>query len=437
MTCRELTVERVYTPGFILSADKYADLKPFTATLNIAYPSAAGQAVSIVVAGTAGSDTCVQDVTLNAAGTASVSYNVGQTQMIYALVKKQTCCTTFDYMNCPNSNFILLNVGPTGSINFVSLPAGAEVFLDGTDQGVSTPNTITGVPAGAHTYTLKLANFNDYTGTVTVIKDHVVQVSAALVPAEGCIFFNTIPQGAKIYLDDIEVTGIVTPGLKCSLALGAHTYRLVLAGYTPAIGSVTLAAGQGASVSETLTRETGSVSFNSTPAGAEIIIDGTDQNTTTPSIITEITGTHSYTLRKTGYNDYSGDITISVGETASVEAVLVPAEGCIFFNTTPAGARVFIDNADTGQVTPVLVCGLALGAHTYRLVLSGYKDRTGNVNLSAGQGTAITGSLEKKGTGAGTYIVLALVGAGTLGAVVYATRKKTPPYAKEYLKYPG
>jgi hypothetical protein len=261
---------------------------------------------------------------------------------------------------------------PTGSASFSSIPSGAEIFIDGADQEVKTPNTVSSIPVGILAYTLKLPGYNDYTGTVNVIEDQTSQVSATLDVMEGCIIFNTTPQGAKIYIDEVEVPGIVTPGIVCSVSLGTHTYRLVLADYTPMTGSVTLVAGKGAVVSVIITHETGSISFKSIPGDAEIIIDGIDQLVATPATITEITGTHDYTLRKTGYNDYSGVITVSAGQTATVEAVLVPAEGCIYFITTHAGAKIFIDDVDTGQVTPALICGLSLGTHTYRLVLAGY-----------------------------------------------------------------
>ena len=431
--CKTLRIGRIPTTGFVFSADKYADAKPFTTTLHISYPARPGATVSLVKAGDT-LDACIQDAVLDSAGNASVQYTVSKKQTLYAMVKEGDCCTTFSYPPCLVSNYISFEVPPSGSISFSSVPGGAEIFLDGQDQGVRTPATITDVPAGSHTYALKLANYNDYTGTVNVIEDQTVQVSATLDVMEGCIIFNSTPQGAKIYIDEVEVPDIVTPGIVCGVSLGTHTYRLVLADYTPMTGSVTLVAGKGAVVSVIITHETGSISFKSIPDGAEIIIDGIDQLAATPATITEITGTHDYTLRKAGFNDYSGVITVSVGQTATVEVTLVPAEGCIYFNTTPAGARIFIDNVDTGQVTPSLVCGLTLGTHTYRLSLTGYQDITGNVILAAGQGTTVAITLPKKGIGTGTIIGLTLLGAGVLGAVVYARREKKPPTAREYFK---
>ena len=432
-TCRKLTVERVYTAGFTLSADQYEGIKPYTTTLHISYPAAPNQAVSVVLVSVTG-DSCVKDATLNASGKADISYEVRRTHMIYVMLKKTDCCTSFDYMNCPTSNYALLKVGALGNISFASVPEGAEIFLDGVDQLVRTPVTITDVPAGSHAYTLKLNGYNDYTGTVEVLKDQTVSVSAVLVPSEGCILFTTDPAGAKVIVDDTD-TGKVTPVLICGLSTGLHTYRLSLAGYLDSTGSVELTAGLGTKVTVTLERKFGSISFASTPSGAQVFLDGVDQGMVTPATLTNVPiGSHAFTLKFAGYNDYTGTVEVLENQISTVSATLTPIEGCVYFNTTPAGAKIFIDDVDTGQVTPSLVCGLTLGQHTYRLSLTGYQDITGNVNLAAGQGTTVTGTLPKKGIGTGTIIGIGLLGAGVLGAVVYARREKKPPTAREYFK---
>jgi len=434
-TCRKLTVERVYTAGFTLLADQYEGIKPYTTTLHISYPAAPNQAVSVVSASVTG-DSCVEDATLDATGKADVSYEVRRTHMIYVMLKKTDCCTTFDYMNCPTSNYVLLKVGALGSISFASVPEGAEIFLDGEDQSVRTPVTITDVPAGSHTYTLKLSGYNDFAGTVDVLKDQTANVSAELIPAEGCILFVTEPAGAKVIVDDVD-TGKNTPVLICGLSTGPHTYRLSLAGYLDSTGSVELAAGQGTKVTITLEKKFGSISFASTPSGAQVFLDGQDQEMVTPATLTNVpTGSHAFTLKLAGYNDYTGIVEVLENQISTVTATLTPAEGCIYFNTTPAGAKIFIDDVDTGQVTPALVCGLTLGAHTYRLSLTGYQDITGSVDLVAGQGTTVTGTLPKKGIGTGTIIVLTLLGAGVLGAVILGSGEKTTIVNREFTRRP-
>ena len=68
--------------------------------------------------------------------------------------------------------------GAMGSINFVSNPTGAEIFLNDLDQQHITPYTITGVPVGTHSYRLTLLNHTDITGNVTVQANKITQVLA-------------------------------------------------------------------------------------------------------------------------------------------------------------------------------------------------------------------------------------------------------------------
>lgn len=132
-----------------------------------------------------------------------------------------------------------------GNISFISYPGGAEVFIDGTDQGIKTPANVTDVPIGMHTFTVRLDGYNDFSGAVEVLENQTVNaLPAILTPATGCIFFDSKPEGAKIFIDgtlDKAVdTGFVTPKLFCGLPLGIHVYRLILDGYPLSSGSVKL-----------------------------------------------------------------------------------------------------------------------------------------------------------------------------------------------------
>lgn len=182
---------------------------------------------------------------------------------------------------------------------------------------------------------------------------------------------------------------------------------------------------------------TGSLSISSTPPGAVIFIDGVDQGAATPYILSNIPeGQHTVTLKIAGYNDFTTDVTVIADQTLTVPAALVPAEGCISFNSTPAGARVILDGTDTGKATPSLICGLSLDKHTYMLVLSGYKAITKTVDLVSSHGETITETMvSEKGVSARTMLGISLLGVGVLGVVVYASRDKEPSTAREYLKY--
>lgn len=259
--CRTLRIGRISTTGFTLSANKYSDSSPFSTSLHISYPARPNVTISLVRVGVS-TDSCIQDVLLDSNGISDPTFNVTQQQTIYAMVKEGTCCSTFSYPPCYVSNYIELIVSSTGNINITSIPSGAYIWIDGTQQMVDstpviTPVIIQGISVGLHSVTLKKIGYNDHPTDVTINADQTTDLDVVLNPMEGCIFFDSNPQGAQIWMNTTQATvvdtGFVTPQLICNLGLGTHAYKLVLSGYQYSTGTVVLGTGQGASISKTMT----------------------------------------------------------------------------------------------------------------------------------------------------------------------------------------
>lgn len=309
-----------------------------------------------------------QSKATDAAGHVQFRVDEGTTSISISKTGYNTFTTTELVHSDKTFNYVLSPAGiARGSIHFVSLPTGAEIFIDGADQGIKTNATISGIPAGEHAFMLRLSGYNDFTGKVTVIGGGVVEVYGSLTPS--------------------------TPGK-------------------------------------------GALYVNSTPGGADISIDGQSQNIQTPVTITDLTaGSHEVKLTKAGYKDFSSTVTITAGATTYLNASLIvqPGTGTLEISSIPEGARVFVDGADTQKATPATITSLSSGEHTYKLVLSGYKDATGKFTIEPGKTTVVSATLTKaeEGAGAGTVIGLGLIGAGILGAVAYGSRKKYPPIAKK------
>ena len=69
----------------------------------------------------------------------------------------------------------------SGSLTITTIPAGAAVYLDGVQRGVS-PTVIPGIPQGTHTILLKLDGYNDLSKPVYVTGGIVNDFSAGLTP---------------------------------------------------------------------------------------------------------------------------------------------------------------------------------------------------------------------------------------------------------------
>jgi hypothetical protein len=95
----------------------------------------------------------------------------------------------------------------TGSIIVTSAPAGGQVTLDNQFRGVA-PVTIYNVPVGTHIINMNLAGYSDWSTSVDVQANQIVQVPATLVPGSG-----TVPVSTRAGLSPVVILG--------ALALGA------------------------------------------------------------------------------------------------------------------------------------------------------------------------------------------------------------------------
>jgi hypothetical protein len=100
----------------------------------------------------------------------------------------------------------------TGSLSVTTTPAGALVFIDGTQVGVS-PVTVPGLSPGAHTILMKLDNYNDLTATVTITAGQMQIYTTGLSPRVAAAPVTTT-----------RVAGGTTPGFEAIpgiIAVGA------------------------------------------------------------------------------------------------------------------------------------------------------------------------------------------------------------------------
>ena len=69
---------------------------------------------------------------------------------------------------------------------------------------------------------------------------------------------------------------------------------------------------------------------------------------------------------------------------------IIDEEGNIFVTSVPAGAEIWLNNTNTGKVTPDTLTGVVVGTHQITLSLNDYRDTTVAVNVNANQTTTTT-----------------------------------------------
>ena len=288
-----------------------------------------------------------------------------------------------DYMEAAAAFLVVEYPLPTGSIAVASTPAGAAVWLDGTDTGQVTGCTLENVPAGDHVVTLKLDGYADASTPVTVAEGETATVDLTLTTLTGSIAVASTPDGAAIFIDGAE-TGNVTNATLDGIAVGAHNVTLKKDGYRDATAEVTIAYNETATLHLDLVEAAGSIAVASTPDGAAIYLDGTDTGRTTNATLENVpVGDHVVTVKKAGYADASTTVTVADNETATASFTLTAPAGSILVTTAPDGARIYLDGTDTGEVTNTTLTTVPVGDHTVRVELEGYQAAEKTVTVNA------------------------------------------------------
>jgi len=123
----------------------------------------------------------------------------------------------------------------------------------------------------------------------------------------------------------------------------------------------------------------------SSPDGATVQLDGVNRSEKTPFTASALKpGTHTLIFTKPGYAPLTRTVEMAAGNNASINVSLAVAPTAIAFESTPAGATIFVDDEPTGQVTPATV-KLSAGAHAISIFKPGFDEGTGNVHLGDGE----------------------------------------------------
>lgn len=149
-----------------------------------------------------------------------------------------------------------------GSIEVISDPPGALIYLDGNYQGTThtgTPFDITGVVPGTHTVRLELADYQPVSKTVTVpdggISPVIVIMTKNIPPpvpdTTGQVYISSSPAGADLFLDNVYKG--MTPLSLSDVPSGSHAVLLQVPGYNDWKGTTEVTAGQSVTLSGTLT----------------------------------------------------------------------------------------------------------------------------------------------------------------------------------------
>jgi len=131
----------------------------------------------------------------------------------------------------------------------------------------------------------------------------------------------------------------------------------------------------------------GELTINSTPAGAEVTVDGqTDPSWVTPLSLTGVApGRHTINVSKAGFTSEARAIDVSQGGKAVVALQLAQLSAGISVTSTPTGAEIYLDGRDTGKQTPAQISVDKQGNHNLVVKKQGYMEEATLASLQYGQ----------------------------------------------------
>jgi hypothetical protein len=215
-------------------------------------------------------------------------------------------------------------------------------------------------------------------------------VAAQIVaPVEGpeMLVVTTEPPGATVEIDGKPLAE-TTPTAKRGIAIGKHEVRITRKGYGVVERTVTIAAGDRASIDVKLPPESRTIRVRTVPTGAAVFLENELVAGTTPADITVQTD-EFYALRveKLGFEPLIRNLTPD--DTATEIELRLDEEkqpmGYLWIDTNGVG-DVWIDGRDTGFTAPTLGLRLPVGTHNVELRdSSGARSNPVNVKLKQGE----------------------------------------------------
>ncbi|MDD1702005.1 MAG: PEGA domain-containing protein [Methanoregula sp.] len=224
-----------------------------------------------------------------------------------------------------------------GYLSVTSQPSGADLYVDGVYHG-NTPEVVGNLWPGTHSVIVRMAGYYDTTDTVTVNSYATTSYHAVLVassPQTGSLQIDSTPAGAAVYLDG-NYQGL-TPSSGAfyinELTPGIYTVTLKMQDYQTNSQSAVVTGGIVNDLHITLvpvvagpTRDTtGQILVSSSPSGANIYLDNVYMGITPVTLPNIAEGTHTVTLRLSGYQDLTSTVTVVGGSTVSSAGALTAA----------------------------------------------------------------------------------------------------------------
>lgn len=231
-----------------------------------------------------------------------------------------------------------------GELVVSAVPLGATIEIDGRPGQWKSPQVIGPLPVGTYKVTVSSPGYASETRSVEVTGGTRTPVDLKLNASKGFIKVAGSPAGASILLDGKD-TGKVTPA-ELTVDPGSHSITLHKSGYLEANTDLKLAAGQASTYAPSLlvagrtdnirivsggmgkmfgggsSNGMARIEIKSEPKGAQVIVNGTPLQKSTPVEIQVEAGSYEITLQKDGYKPIHESAIVGMEDRVKIDRAL-------------------------------------------------------------------------------------------------------------------
>ena len=243
---------------------------------------------------------------------------------------------------------------------------------------------------GEHRVVAKKSGYHPLETTIQVGDGNDQSKRFNLVKLPGSVAVTTDPEVAGLTVNvDAEGAKPMNDNL-LELAAGTHVLAFEAPRFLPVTEEITvLGEGKEQALTLRLTPDWAPVRLATTPAGAEVQVDG-EVVGVTPLTMELTQGERDIEARLAGFNVWQDSVEVAANEPLELPPVrLTRADGRVRLVTQPGGAAIAVDGQFRGR-TPATV-KLAPG-RSHRITLSkpGYQSQSRNLSVAADSGRQIT-----------------------------------------------
>jgi len=263
-----------------------------------------------------------------------------------------------------------------GGIYVTSRPSGAMITIDGKKTKFTTPHIVQGVREGSHTVKVVKEGqaFNAQTKTIWVERD-------CITPVQIDAHEQAIVRKVSLSSDDYSGKGLTLNGRgpvfrlpKTVAVAGSNSFITINDGDRYHSHQITVTEDGGTFKIAPRDYAFCGLLVESSPAGAEILIDGFRTGLCTPYLIRNVSdGRHVVSVTRSGYLPAEEEILLTDDKNAEIDKRVMfrlgsYPYGSLNVTSEPAGGEIYLYGKNTGEVTPHIFRYMPIGTYEVKVV---------------------------------------------------------------------